>query len=68
MLIPQHKKTLSGIVCVRYCTRSQSSPLWWLEEQGCGHAMASLPMEQEGELAFPISYQFPPFQALFTDK
>lgn len=25
-------------------------------------------MEKRGELAFPISYQFPPFQALFTDK
>ncbi len=25
-------------------------------------------MERRGELAFPISYQFPPFQALFTDE
>jgi len=25
-------------------------------------------MERQGELAFPISYQFPPFQALFTGK
>jgi 8-oxo-dGTP pyrophosphatase MutT (NUDIX family) len=25
-------------------------------------------MESRGELAFPISYQFPPFQALFSGK
>ncbi|MGB4406309.1 MAG: NUDIX domain-containing protein [Sphaerochaeta sp.] len=25
-------------------------------------------MERKGELAFPISYQFPPFQALFTGR